>query len=143
MTIDVKGTKSGGPAVDPAERFALKEQDKLSAVPKGLALAFVGVALYLKSIFPAFAGKTRGAETDPVPEDPEPEGGSVVSIGTGQVVNLREERPRGDDDGGDVTVAAMAKAPTPSKAQAARMPHSDRLRTMWPRPAANRRLAAT
>lgn len=112
MTIDVKGTKSGGPAVDPAERFALKEQDKLSAVPKGLALAFVGVALYLKSIFPAFAGKPRGEETAPVPEDPEPEGGSVASIGTGQVVNLREERPRSDDDGGDVTVAAMAKAPT-------------------------------
>jgi Ca2+-binding RTX toxin-like protein len=61
MTIDVRGTKTTGNAVNPAERYAQKDLDRLSAVPKVLALAFIGVALYLKSIFPVAAVSAGGA----------------------------------------------------------------------------------
>lgn len=69
MTIDVKGTKTAAPSADPADRYALKDQDRLSMVPKVLALAFVGIGLYLKSIFPASAKAQTGERGDGA-EDP-------------------------------------------------------------------------
>ncbi|MFN4155228.1 MAG: cadherin-like domain-containing protein [Paracoccaceae bacterium] len=55
MIIGVKGTKTPASETDPAARYALKDPERLSMVPNVLAMAFVGIALYLKSIFPASA----------------------------------------------------------------------------------------
>lgn len=103
MIIDVKGTKTTNTAVDPAERYAFKDQDKLSMVPQVMALAFVGIGLYLKSIFPAFAGKapaSDGSGHDDSAEGSGPEQGAGGS-GRGMAPQSAEaspEKPRSDTE---------------------------------------------
>ncbi len=70
MTIAVKGTKSTGISADPAERYAQKMPERLSVIPRVLAMAFVGIGLYLKSIFPALAESRAEGHGDAGDVDP-------------------------------------------------------------------------
>jgi Ca2+-binding RTX toxin-like protein len=70
MNIEVKGTKTTHTTVDPAARYAQVVPERLSAVPKVLALAFVSVALYLKSIFPTLAEGTAQSQGQSKQGDP-------------------------------------------------------------------------
>lgn len=62
MNIEVKGTKTTSTSDDPAAPYAQRDPERPSVVPKALALAFMGVALYLKSIFPALAGRSADSQ---------------------------------------------------------------------------------
>ncbi|MGB3389784.1 MAG: cadherin-like domain-containing protein [Pseudaminobacter sp.] len=70
MTIDVKGTKTQPQESDPAQRYVLKNADRKSRTPAILSVFLVGIALYLKSVFPSSADPEE-AKAAP---DEEPEG---------------------------------------------------------------------
>src|SRR5690606_21311819 len=65
MTIEVKSTKAQPQETDPAQRYVLKDAERKSKIPAILSIFLVGLALYLKSIFPGSA--------DPEQEEPSPE----------------------------------------------------------------------
>lgn len=65
--IEIKGSKTQAQESDPAQRYVLKNADKKSKAPAVLSVLLMGVALYLKSIFPSTA------ETDGVKHRPESE----------------------------------------------------------------------
>jgi Ca2+-binding RTX toxin-like protein len=53
--IDVKGTKTTPQEIDPAQRYVLREQERKSKTPYAVGAFLMGVALYLKTIFPSWA----------------------------------------------------------------------------------------
>src|SRR6185312_14905501 len=74
---------------DPAQRYALKNADRKSKTPAVLGTLLMGVALYLKSIFPSVAEPEAGR---PV-EEKEPEGAAEAAMA--KVESL--ERPMLDE----------------------------------------------
>lgn len=66
--IEVKGTKAQTPVSDPAAAYATKDPERLSPIPQAIAMALVGIALYLKSLFPA-AARTPDTNDSPPPTE--------------------------------------------------------------------------
>ena len=100
MNIEVRGTKTAGTSVNPAERYAQKDPERLSVVPKVLALAFIAVALYLKSIFPAFAAGAAEGQGKPAQDDPAA-GPTDDPVGSGAVQNADAQKAAPKADGTD------------------------------------------
>lgn len=66
--IEVKGTKPEAQTAVPAERYVLKNGDRMSKTPAILSVLLMSVALYLKSVFPTWtkvANEKSTAETEP------------------------------------------------------------------------------
>lgn len=111
MIIDVKGTKSTPTNVDPAQDYALQDQDRLSSIPKILALAFVGIGLYLKSIFPTLGAAVEGkslAGDAPLPSAPD----KAVGVPEGQATASNVRQLPQKDGAVQDTDAAAAKMGT-------------------------------
>lgn len=60
MIIEVKTTRSAPAETAPAQRYALKDDDRKSRTPYAFAMFLVGLGLYLKSIFPGWASREAG-----------------------------------------------------------------------------------
>ena len=86
--IEVKGTKSQA-AADPADRYVLKDSETKSKAPTVLSVLLVGVALYLKSVFPSWTE----TEADKPAAEKDPEG--EAEPGMAQTASL--DRPVLDD----------------------------------------------
>jgi len=61
MMIDVKGTKTQPQETDPAQRYVLKHTERKSKFPAIFGIFLVGIAVYLKSIFPGRAANPEEA----------------------------------------------------------------------------------
>jgi len=72
MIIDIKGTKTDQVKPDPALAYALDEPARQSATPHLLAMVFIGLGLYLKSVFPGFASSRPDPGPVAQPHDPSP-----------------------------------------------------------------------
>lgn len=68
--IDIRGAKAQAQETDPADRYVLKDGEKKSKTPAIVTMFLLGVALYLKSVFPSLTEAVEGKR----PADGEPEG---------------------------------------------------------------------
>ncbi|MHA6689751.1 calcium-binding protein [Devosia sp. A449] len=108
--IEVTGSKTQPKDPDAAQRYVLKNAEKKSATPAVLLMLLMGVAVYLKSIFPGQAA----AEEDP-----------ANSIGSGQAGPDQTElgamapdtpaRPTSEPDSADASASALVDLPRSAK----------------------------
>lgn len=87
--IEVEGSKSRTQESDPAQRYVLKNEGRKSNTPAVLSVLLMGVALYLKSIFPS---TSRDVDAKPAAEA-EPEGKAEPQI----ALTESSERPPLDE----------------------------------------------
>ncbi|MDZ4136039.1 MAG: hypothetical protein U1D06_10685, partial [Paracoccaceae bacterium] len=71
MMIDVKGTRTTATNRDPAQAYALQEPERAPVTPHVLALVFIAVGLFIKSVFPGFAKARQDGPGQPNPEEAE------------------------------------------------------------------------
>ncbi|WP_082520329.1 calcium-binding protein [Rhizobium sp. Root482] len=85
--IEVKAKKSQAQANDPAERYVLKNTEERSKSPAAFTILLLGLALYLKSVFPSWTKIEEGQSTI---ED-EPEG--QAAPGMADALSLKPPMP--------------------------------------------------
>lgn len=115
--IDVKGTKSQAAATDPAERYVLKNNDRKSKTPALFSVFLMGVALYLKSVFPNWlhtdeddTANDAGPQSDVVSEIAEAASPETIvpdGLATGTVEEPGEPSSEGDTVAGPGAPAGL------------------------------------
>lgn len=115
MIIEAKGTQTEPKSVPSAKRYLLKSMDRQSNGPKVAILFLVGLALYLKSMMPAWLTEPRAEKY--VPRDDDAPSGEAEEQRMGESEPMPVAQKAGEADG-EVTTGSVLPRGTIGSASA-------------------------